>query len=136
MQREYNTKLKDEIMSYMQRNRDRRVSAYQINEYMKANNVKINITTIYRNLDKMTAAGKLLRVKSPEDDCNLYQYLDVDGECDIHLHVQCSKCGSIVHVNEEGMELIGNYLYDKCGYILNCKDSMIVGKCDKCRSKN
>jgi len=63
LQKEYNTKFKEEMMLYLKKNRDRRVSAYQIYEYMQENNIKINLTTIYRNLDRLTNAGKLLKVK-------------------------------------------------------------------------
>ena len=133
LQKEYNTKFKEEMMLYLKKNRDRRVSAYQIYEYMQENNIKINLTTIYRNLDKLTNAGKLLKVKHADD--GLYQYLDGDKECEEHLHIQCKDCGGIVHMDHEGMDLINKYVQDECGYTLDCKDSVIMGKCDKCREK-
>ncbi len=136
MQKEYRTKSKNEIIAYIEKHKDRRFSAADVYEYILQHGGNINLATIYRNLDKLTRRGILIKLKNAKDDYSVYQYLDKDGGCAHHLHVQCRECGNMLHIDDSAMTRIHSYLQNQCGYSLDCKDSMLIGHCEKCRNKH
>ena len=135
MQKEYRTKAKNEILDYILSNKHRRFSASEIYEYIKDKGRSTNLTTVYRNLDKLTEAGILLKIKNSSDDYSVYQLLDPEGGCDEHLHIQCKGCGGIYHLEGEAMDKIRTYLLDECGYSLICSDCVLLGYCKECRTE-
>lgn len=133
VQKGYRTKAKDEIMSYILSNKHRRVSASEIYEHIKNSGKHTNLTTVYRNLDKLTEAGVILKIKNSSDDYSVYQLLDPDGGCDEHLHIQCRGCGHVYHLEGEAMDKINACLLEECGYSIICSDSFLLGYCSSCR---
>ena len=100
MQKEYKTKAKDYILEYIKNNKERRFSVNDIQEYLIENDININLTTIYRNLDKLSLNGILLKFKNTKEDFNVYQYNEPGAGCHEHLHIECSKCGKILHIDD------------------------------------
>lgn len=133
MKKEYRTKYKDSIMDYLKLNKNVRFCAADVFKYMNDKGISINITTVYRNLDKMTENGVLLRSKNPTDECCFYQYTEPESHCEGHLHIQCKKCGRIIHLKGSFMNEFNNYVKLSYGFMLDYKASMIIGLCDNCR---
>lgn len=133
MQKQYHTKCKKDILVYTELNKEKRFSVAQLHSYLKSIGRNANITTIYRNLDRMTESGELLKFKDTKDDCYVYQYHEPDIDCYEHLHIQCSDCGRIVHLNHEFMKELSDYLSGTYGFDLICKESVMIGLCDKCK---
>ena len=133
LKKEYRTKFKDDIMEYLRTNKDVRFCASDVFEYMSGNGVTINLTTVYRNLDKMTENGILLKSKNPTDECCYYQYTEPNSHCKEHLHVQCKMCGKIIHLEGTFMKEFNDYIVSEHGFALDFKDSMIIGICKDCK---
>lgn len=133
MKKEYRTKYKDDIMEYLRQNRDMRFCASDVFDYMNGKGVTINLTTVYRNLDKMTENGILLKSKNPADESCFYQYTEPDSHCKEHLHIQCKKCGKIIHLEGSFMKDFSDYVQAAHGFILDYRDSMIIGICEACK---
>ena len=131
--KEYRTRCKDIIMSYIEAHRNERFSAADITDYIDKSGAKINLTTIYRNLDKLTAEGKLIKTKNPSNDCAFYQFAEKDSRCDGHLHIQCKVCGRVVHLNDKYMSDVYGYLMKEQGFRLDFRESVLVGVCNRCR---
>lgn len=72
-QKKYRTKSKDAIMTYLEMHTEHSFSAYDVNAYMQEKGIQVNLTTIYRNLDKLTESGEVLKYKTAEDECCRYQ---------------------------------------------------------------
>ncbi|MDO4788201.1 MAG: transcriptional repressor [Johnsonella sp.] len=135
VQKVYRTKTKDAIMSYIESNKHRRFSAADIYKHIKTEQKKeISLTTIYRNLEKLTGEGVLLKIKTAEGEYSVYQFLNADGSCDEHLHIQCKVCGQMIHINDDAMDKANMYLLQHCGFSLICKDSVLIGYCDHCKN--
>ena len=98
MGKAYHTKTKDLIIEYIEQNRDRRFRAAEIYSYLLEQGQQVNLTTIYRNLDKLEENKLLMKYKTAENDCATYQYVEPHGNCHEHLHMQCRKCGKIIHL--------------------------------------
>lgn len=134
-QKKYRTKSKDAIMEYLERNREHSFSAYDVNEYMRENGIQVNLTTIYRNLDKLTESGRLMKYKTAEDEFCRYQCAKPHAQCYEHLHMQCRECGKILHMECQFMDEITKHLYEHHQFALECTGSVLMGLCGECRKQ-
>jgi len=53
MQKSYRTKSRDDIVSYIEKNIEKRFSASDVYNYLRELGSTTNLTTVYRNLEKM-----------------------------------------------------------------------------------
>jgi Fur family ferric uptake transcriptional regulator len=122
------------MLDYLERNRERTVSAGDILAYMTEQNCPVNKTTIYRYLDKLTADNILMKYVADKGEKSGYQLVGNDSGCHEHLHLQCTKCGRVIHMNCEFMEEITKHIEEHHGFKLSCGNSILYGLCDKCCS--
>lgn len=135
MKKGYKTKAKDLILEYAKEHKEQRFSAVDIFAYMSEIGSCVNMTTIYRNLDKMTENEILLKYKTAGDDRAAYQYVEEHTHCHEHLHMHCKNCGKIFHLECSFMEEIRTHCLEHHGFVLQCDDSMLSGLCKECVSK-
>lgn len=134
VQKEYRTKSRKDMIEYMELQKDKRFCALDVYSYLEENGKKVNLATIYRNLEKMTETGLLLKYKSPEDGSCMYQYVATQNTCHTHLHMHCGKCGKIVHLECDFMEEIRKHIKEHHGFYLECQNSTLNGLCKECHS--
>lgn len=135
MKKNYNTKTKELIKQYIEANNECCFSVNDIYEYAHLRGSEVDLSTIYRNLEKLTESGELMRHKAPEDGRHVYQYIPNES-CYEHLHLQCSMCGRIIHIDSELMKIIKKYAVEQEGFYLQCEGSVINGTCRDCKSKD
>lgn len=135
MKKIYTTKTRNLIIDFFTENKDKRVSAATVFEQLQKKQVQINLATIYRNLDRLTEEGVLIKNKSVQDDCSLYQYVEPHKNCHEHLHLQCKGCGKVMHMECDFMKEIAGHLREEHGFLLDCKASALIGICNTCRDK-
>ena len=99
MKNGYKTKLKAEIAELFRAREQELLSAADIYKILSERGVSINLTTVYRNLDAMTADGELLRFTDGERGQTAYKYSGDGGSCRGHLHLRCTECGEVVHLD-------------------------------------
>lgn len=126
--KEYKTKAKDYILTYIYENREKGFSIKEVSDFLSSKNIQMDNTTIYRNLEKMYKKGELLKRK---EDCFIYQYVDLKANCNKHIHLQCIKCKKLIHTDRKFMEELSLYL-EKADFILDCTNSTLLGKCKDC----
>ncbi len=134
MQKGYRTKSREDIIGYIERNKERRFSASDVYQYLKERESTINLTTVYRNLEKLTENKVLMRLGYGRDGSELYQYLIPESGCHEHLHIQCNVCGKVFHAEEDFMESVNAY-FMKNGYDLISGESVLIGICEECKSE-
>ncbi|MGN0164939.1 MAG: Fur family transcriptional regulator [Lachnospiraceae bacterium] len=128
----YKTKSKTKIMEYLVSHSEQRVSAADIIRYLRDNGSRVNPATIYRNLDKMTENGEILKYKTANTDCAVYQCVKNHNNCINHLHLQCENCGKIIHLECGFMDIISSHLLADHGFSLKCSGSVLLGTCKEC----
>ncbi len=133
MPRIYRTKCRTYILEYLQNHKEKRFSASDIFTYLEQNGKKVDLATVYRNMEKMTENGVLLKYKTADGESSVYQYVEPHANCMEHLHMQCSNCGKIIHLECEFMNEITNHLLKNHGFLLECKNSVLFGLCENCR---
>ncbi len=132
---EYKTKYRDWMQQFFAEHADEKVRARDIYEKMTADGLAVNLTTVYRNLDRLEKENILQGHKSCGDDEKFYQYLQPKLDCGSHLHLLCSRCGRIIHLNCRFMDEISDHLMRDHGFQLDCRQSMLVGLCAECRAR-
>lgn len=133
MQKHYRTKCKAGILEYLEKNKEHGVSASDIYSYMQEHAIQVNLATIYRNLEKLTENGLLMKYKTAGEESCLYQYVEPYGHCQEHLHMQCRECGRIFHLECKFMSDISRHLMEDHGFFLECQGSVLTGLCEECR---
>lgn len=135
----YNTAAREAIIGFMSENPDRQFKAEEIfREIIKKQNgeKKTGKSTVYRLLSKLCDEEILRRYREDNDMSYLYQYIEKDKGCSGHLHMKCSGCGRVYHL-ECGMseELLSHVMSDH-GFQVDAAVSMLYGECSACNQKN
>ncbi len=129
----YTTASRTKILEYLKKNGDRTVNVNDISNYLKENQSEVNITTIYRYLDKLAKEGTVIKYVAEKGNQAVYQYVEQGHHCDEHLHLKCVKCGCIIHLECDFMREIAEHIKKDHGFELQCKNSIIYGMCSKCQ---
>lgn len=132
----YNTKSKNTIIEILRTNKDTAICAESILEAFNNKCQKINITTIYRNLDKLEKEKIIHKFPASDSHKALYQITRHDLNNEDHLHLQCSQCGKIIHLDCEYMKNFIQHIKDYHEFDLTCDKSILFGLCQECKSKN
>lgn len=133
MAKEYHSRYRTRILQYFEEQPDRRMSAAGVYEKMTEEGMHVNLATVYRNLDRLVQDQMLIALKAPEEEEKYYQYMRPGLQCAEHLHLCCSRCGKVIHLNCGFMREIQEHLMDDHGFLLDCGESMLTGLCSECR---
>lgn len=128
LKQQYKTEQRKDLLDYMQNNTNKFVKAEDIEKYLKQKQITIGLTTIYRFLNSLEKQGKV-RVELKEHT-KYYQY--IMDECNNHFHLQCKKCGKIVHLHCDEIEELKAHIAKEHKFEI---DSMatIMGICAECK---
>lgn len=129
----YATASRRKILEFLKSSSDRTVSAADIDSYLKENGSEVNLTTIYRYLDKLTQEGTVIKYAAEKGSQTVYQYVEQGHRCEEHLHLKCVKCGCIIHLECAFMDEISEHILKDHGFTLQCRNSILYGVCEKCR---
>ena len=129
----YTTTSRTKILEFLKNNCDRTVNVSDIQRYLTQTGHEVNITTIYRYLDKLSNDGTVMKYVSEKGNQAVYQYIDLGLHCVNHLHLQCTNCGAILHLDCAFMNEIAEHILEDHGFIIQCKNSIIYGLCPKCQ---
>ena len=129
----YSTTTRKKIHDYLEQNSDRTVTVADIDTFLKDLDSEVNLTTIYRYLDKLAKEGTVIKYVAEKGSQATYQYVEKGQHCDEHLHLKCVSCGCIIHLECGFMDEIAEHILKDHGFELQCKNSIIYGLCRECR---
>ncbi len=128
----YNTRSRNQILDFLKRNSDRTVDVNDIRTELSKEGNDVNVTTIYRYLDKLCREKSVLKYVAENGTRAVYQFVNEERHCEDHLHLQCTHCGSIVHLDCHFMDEIASHVEREHGFHIQCRNSIIYGLCEKC----
>jgi len=131
--KEYQSKVGKLILSFLQEQKDKAVSVNDIASFIEVNNVKTNITTIYRRLDKLISEKKVITHSSEDGKKALFQYVAEDEDCMHHLHIQCSNCSKIIHLDSKEADEFVKSIAKKNGIEIDFSKTILYGLCNDCK---
>lgn len=129
----YKTKGRKLILDYLEAKKERTVTVSEIQQYMQQQGNPVNVSTIYRSLDALVAQGQVMKYVADKGDKSTYQYIEPEHDCHKHLHVQCVKCGKVVHLECGFMDTIEEHMQKDHGISLLCENSILYGICENCK---
>lgn len=129
----YATASRRRILDFLKKNANRAVTAADIDSHLKENDSEVNITTIYRYLDKLAGEGAVMKYVAEKGGKAAYQYVEHGHRCEEHLHLKCVGCGRIIHLECAFMDEISSHIREDHGFELQCKNSVLYGTCKKCQ---
>jgi len=135
LQKSYNTKCSALISRFIESKNEFGFTAVELSEYLNSHGLNVNKTTVYRNLDKLTEAGELVKLKSLLNDGFIYQNAKEEMHCKEHIHFQCKKCGSVIHLADEETLKYLQTISESLGAEIDFESSGLYGVCSKCRKK-
>lgn len=129
----YNTAAREAIVAFFCSNPDRQFTADAVFDAISVLLCKApGKSTVYRLLSKLCEEGLLRRFRDGDESVIRYQLIRGDG-CEHHLHMKCTECGVVYHLEcERSHDLLG-HLLDEHGFRINSGISMLYGECEKCR---
>lgn len=134
LQKSYHTRTSDLISQFIKSKLEHGFTAGELSEFLKQNGKEVNKTTVYRNLDKLTEKGQLIKHKSPVMDGFVYQSVEEEKHCAEHIHFQCCKCGSVIHLEDEKTAHYLKSISESLGLQIDLHSSSLNGLCPKCRN--
>lgn len=130
----YSTQKREKIKEFLMDNRNRTVTIQDIMFYLQQEQVEVNITTVYRYLERLAEDGVVLKTVNGKREQASFQYVGDNKECHNHLHMKCSVCGLVFHLDCGFMVQIRDHIMEKHGFDINCEDSYLSGVCVSCRA--
>lgn len=126
----YNTKQQKAILGYIAENTDSYITVNQISEHMKAQNIKIGLTTIYRHLEKLIEQGLISKIKVDGLNGACYKYGQPEERA--YFGLKCEKCGKILKVDCSHLKLFYEHINSEHKFSINQNKTIFYGICKTC----
>ncbi|MBW6411210.1 Fur family transcriptional regulator [Clostridium weizhouense] len=102
--------------------------------YEKVKNENIGFTTIYRSLKLFSDLGIIKEINI--DGISYYEIKIFSGK-PLHIHFKCSKCNSIIDIDDNYLNLeyikLNRKVEEKKAVEVNDVDIMLIGICNRCK---
>ncbi len=126
----YKTSQRSELVEILRSDPHKFFSVKELEEI--AEDGSISRSAIYRNLAKLDADGVVEKSVSDKAKETVYRYVLSEG-CVGEIHIVCTECGSVGHLNHTFGDSFQEELLDKCGFVINKSKTVIYGICNSCR---
>ena len=133
MQKRYRSKGSQIIEQFSKDHADQSFSAGEIVSHVKREGIKIDPATIYRNLDRMSEDGLLLKFKPQDSDAVVYQYIGGHEHCDHHMHMRCRQCGKLIHLECEFAQSFMKQVEEEYDFSIEPTITSLGGLCKDCK---
>ncbi len=128
----YRTKVREAVTAFLKAHAEQRFTAREIYEQILEAQPGVNRVTIYRNLERLCEEGELVCYREANQDAWYYQYSGGHGQCNTHMHAQCSECGRIFHLEMPFVNQFEQDLKNTYGLDIDSAKTIIIGKCKEC----
>lgn len=127
----YTTKQRQAILRCLEQRGDASVTAGELAEDLRMEGFPVGLATIYRQLERLEAAGVVHKVNT--EDGAFYQYCGRDD----HDHrdcflLKCERCGRIRHVDCTQLQALYDHLEREHHFRINPRGTLLSGVCDQC----
>ncbi len=131
---EYITMQKKALRGFLQKHSDRAYTVEELIESMQ-NEFKTEMpgkSTVYRLITKMLEEGSVK--KFPQTGSRRFVYQAVEcGKCSQHLHLKCTSCGKLLHMNHEVSDKILNQVKSDAFFEIDEEETVLMGVCTDCK---
>ena len=131
----YRTKQREILISYLENESGRHITAGDVCEYFKEQGAPIGQSTVYRQLESLVDEGIINKytIDAGSPACFEYagEHLQGRHTC---FHCKCEKCGKLIHLHCDELEEIQEHLSLKHQFRLDPRRTVFYGLCGECAS--
>lgn len=131
----YNTKQKKLVLELVRSNALKQLSCDEITYLLVEQGTPVGKTTVYRQLEKLIAEGKIKKHNPHNSKSFLYQYVDESLNCEKHMHLRCIRCGKYEHLGCEFMSKVNEHILEHHDFTVSNSQTEILGVCGVCSAK-
>ena len=109
-------------------------TAAELTEDLRHTGHPVGLATVYRQLEKLEAAGMVHKV--PTEECALYQccpHPQPDHGC---ILLRCEACGRITHLECIQMEALCRHLETAHHFCMDPRRTILTGRCQHCAQED
>lgn len=131
---EYKTMQRQELLRFLNEHSEEAMTISDIYIRMVADSKYHNVpaqSTVYRLIKEMTDTGMVKRMSKGNSRHFVYQITPKES-CKEHLHMKCSVCGNMYHLDEKTSRLIAENVLNNDDFEVGY-DTVLTGKCVKCK---
>ena len=132
---QYKTKHKEELLGYLSTIPGRHVTVNDLYDHFRKQGQLIGTTTIYRQLERLVEEGKVNKYIIDANSPACFEYIgNTEDVCfSVCFHCKCEKCGRLIHLQCEELEMIRRHLQEEHGFLLDTKRTVFYGRCEDCQ---
>ena len=130
----YSTKQQQAGLHCLESRREEALTAAELAEDLRKSGSPVGLATIYRQLEKLAAAGRVHKINT--EDGAFYQYCghEAHDHRDCFL-LQCEGCGRIYHLDCSKLQGLYEHLAREHHFQINPRRTLFSGLCDTCLKK-
>lgn len=130
----YSTKQHQAILRCLEERGEDARTAAELAEDLRRAGCPVGLATIYRQLERLEAAGAVHKVST--EDGALYQYCgrQSQGRRDCFL-LKCQRCGRIRHVDCSRLRALYEHIEAEHHFRIDPRGTLFSGICDACAEK-
>ena len=130
---EYKTEQKRLLLEFLAKNGDR---SYTIDEivdgiYAAAGASSLGKSTVYRLMTRLVEEKQVMRRISNGSRKASYRII-ADEHCHYHLHLQCTDCGKILHLDEKISDELLDTVKKLNDFSVSEEETVLMGRCSSC----
>lgn len=132
---EYKTEQKKQLLDFLQSNSDNSYTIEQIAQELKGElgEKALGKSTVYRLMTKLVEEKRVYRFSADGNRKFLYR-IAADEGCKNHLHLKCTKCGKILHLDRATSDALLDQVKKVNGFCVSEESTLLFGNCPDCNS--
>ena len=93
-------------------------------------------SSVYRMLATLCEEGDVQRFPAGKGEGGfVYQHVGSHRKCNAHLHLHCTVCGAVTHLECKCNTEIASHLMSSHGFAVDAGRSVLYGTCAACAAK-
>ena len=128
----YSTKQQQAVLHCLEARQAESLTANDLAEELRRSGNPVGLATIYRQLDRLEAAGRIHKVTTEEGA--VYQYCPHPDDHSCFL-LRCEDCGRIVHLDCGHLEELTHHLETTHQFRIDLRRTTLTGRCHRCESQ-
>lgn len=130
---EYNTEQKKLLLEFLEENRDNAYTIEEISQALKEQGASVGKSTVYRLMTRLVEENRVKRQALANSRRAIYRIV-LDTHCHNHLHLQCTTCGKVLHLDEKTSDELLNTVKSLNDFSVSEEDTVLLGRCANCSS--
>lgn len=129
----YTTKQHQAILRCLEQRAEEALTAAEVAEELRQSGCPVGLATVYRQLEKLEAAGRIHKI--PTEEGAFFQYCPHPRESRACFLLRCECCGRIAHLDCAQLDALCRHLDATHHFCIDPRKTVFTGRCRSCREK-